>query len=202
MRLVFFILLLANAAALAYFLLEPRGMGTAARPPLRPEAIRVARTAGPPEGTPEGRCLEWVGLAGDDLSRARAALEALGLGDRIVLPGTRDHWVHIPPLNSREEAEKKLAELKGLGINEAAIVEDGQWRHAISLAAFPSAGDAESHLRGLQEKGVKSARVVERVREPASITLIRLDGAARQKVEHVQAEFGKGGLRSVACRLP
>lgn len=201
MRVVFFILLLANALALAYFLTESRSGAAAARPPLRPEAIRLARPA-PQAAAAPGECMEWVGLTADDLPRARAALEALGLGDRIVLPGAGDHWVHIPPLRSREEAEKKLAELMALGVAEATIVEEGPSRHAISLATFASAEEAGHYLRKLQDKGVKSARVAERAATSEVITLVRLDEGTRQKVERLRAEFAQTELRPVSCRLP
>lgn len=207
MRVMFFILLTANVALLGYFLLKPQATGGSPRPPLHPESIRIATAlpAPPPSSavTKTGQCLEWSGLDGASLARARAALEALGLKDRLVLSPATDYWVHVPPFKTRVEAEKKLAELRAVGIDDASLVEEqGPWRHAISLAAFASEDEAELYLAQLRAKGVKSARVLERQPPSSSITLIQVDDATRGKVEQLAAQYDKTELKTVACRLP
>lgn len=206
MRVVFFILLLANVALLGYFLLKPQTAGSSPRPPLHPEAIRIATVASAPvpnETAKAGQCLEWTGLDAAALARGRGALEALGLKDRVVLSPATDYWVHVPPFKTRAEAEKKLTELRGLGIDEATLVEDeGPWRHAISLAAFASREEADLYLAQLREKGVKSARVLERQPATGTITVIQVDDALRARLEQLAAGYDGTELRRVACRLP
>ncbi len=209
MRLLFFILLLANAGVLAYFSLQPAAEGRVARPhsPLRPEAIRIqGETPHPPPASSAAAaktaCFEWSGLTDANVSRAQAALEQLGLRDKLVLANTSDQWVYIPPLKTRAEAEKKLAELKALGIDDGQVVEgDPQWLHAISLASFASSEEAQFYLKQLRDKGVKSAKVMERHGPGTSITIVDADDALRQKLEKVQADFDRTTLKPVACKL-
>lgn len=209
MRLLFFILLLANAGVLAYFSLQPAAEGRGARPhsPLRPEAIRIQNeTPHPPPASgaaaAKTACFEWSGLTDANASRAQAALEQLGLRDKLVLANTSDQWVYIPPLKTRAEAEKKLAELKALGVDDGQVVEgDPQWLHAISLASFASSEEAQFYLKQLRDKGVKSATVMERHGPATSITIVDVDDALRQKLQKVQADFDRTSLKPVACKL-
>lgn len=204
MRLAFFVVLLLNAIVAAWLLLQSDAGGAGPRPALRPEAIRIvpATAPVPPAPVAQTQCLEWSGLEAADLPQVRSALEDAGFGQALVQSGTSDYWVYIPPFRTRAEAEKKLAELKALGIGEGSVVEEGdQWRHAVSLAAFASAAEAESYLRQLRDKGVKSAKIMERQAPGSSLTLIRLDEAQRQKLDALQARLGKGSLKPVDCRL-
>ncbi|MEO1767506.1 SPOR domain-containing protein [Thiobacter aerophilum] len=208
MRVVFFILLFANGLLLGYFLLRPQAAVSGPHPPLNPEAIRIAPSvvvAAPAAhaDAEAGQCLEWSGLDAPAMARARAALEDMGLKDKLVLSPATDYWVHVPPLKTRAEAEKKLAELRALGIDDATLREDeGLWRHAISLAAFASREEAELYLAQLRAKGVKSARVLERQPPKSSITLIQLDETTQSKVEQLAASYANTELKRVACRLP
>jgi len=203
MRLLFFILLLANAVVLGYFLLQPEGRAIAARAPLHPDAIRVqGELAAAPAASAQGICLEWSGLTEANLATAREALEKLGIADKLVLASTSDYWVHIPPLKTRGDADKKLAELKALGIEDVALVEEeGKWRNAVSLAAFASAEEAEFHLKQLRDKGVKSAKVAERHAPATSITVIEVDDALREKLDRLRTDFDRSELKPVGCKL-
>lgn len=208
MRLLFFILLLGNVGMLAYFFLQPGAEGRAvtAHPALRPDAIRIqgelAAPAPPRAAAAKTACFEWSGLNDAGMTKARAALEQLGIRDKLVLPSTTDQWVYIPPLKTRAEAEKKLAELKGLGIDDGRVVEDdAQWLHAISLAAFASSEEAQFYLKQLRDKGVKSARVLERHGPATSLNIVDVDDALRQKLEKLSADIDKSELKPVACTL-
>ena len=206
MRLLFFILLLMNVGVLAYFLLSPDkdALTAKAHTALRPEAIRLpAEQALDKEAgaAPKRLCLEWSGLSETAFPKAREALEKLELKDHLVLPTTTDYWVHIPPLKNAQDAEKKLAELRGLGVEDGVLVgDDGKWRHAISLAAFASQEEAEFYLKQLRDKSVKSAKIVERT-PVAALTLVDVDDALRGKLERLAADFEKSALKNVECKL-
>lgn len=209
MRLLFFILLLANFGVLAYFPFQPAqdGRSVTARVPLRVDAIRIQGEV-PVEGpgraamATKGACFEWSGLSDATLAKAHDALEQLGIKDKLVLASTSDQWVHIPPLKTRDEAEKKLAELKAFGIEDAAVVEDNsKWRYAISLAAFASSEEAQFYLKQLRDKGVKSAKLIERHAPITSITIVDADDALHEKLEKLRADFDKTELKPVACKL-
>ena len=174
MRLLFFILLLANAVFFAYAwfgldaqangdarivgqqlnaqkirLLAPDQLGALTR---KPEPPKLART-----------CLEWGAFAGADATRAEQALEPLALGTKLTQRRQEDaagFWVYVPPLASRQAATQKAGEFKRLGVDEYFVVpDDPKWRNAISLGIFKTEEAAKARLAALRAKGVRSAIV-------------------------------------------
>jgi hypothetical protein len=108
-------------------------------------------------------CLELGGLAATDAARAGEVLAALSLGSRLTQRQVDDSatwWVFIPPRGSKQDAQKKAAELKALGIDEYFILQDeGPLRYALSLGVFKSETAATSRLEALRAKGVKTAQI-------------------------------------------
>jgi hypothetical protein len=206
MRVVFLLLVLANAAFYAYaFVARDRhAVPDAARLQLNAERIRIIRPAG--DKLPAASaCLEWGVLTGADLARAEAALARLDLPaaslqrEGVAATG---YWVHIPPLKSKAELEKKLAELKGFGVTEFSPVQDPSLgRNAISLGVFSTEEAAQSHLAMLKEQGVRSAAVESRpgmirqtrflLREPGEDVVARL--------AEIQREFPATRIRATSC---
>lgn len=181
MRIVFFLLLLANLAffAWAYF-----GAGRASEEPqlmqqqLNPQEIRLlsadqvaklaaerAKLADRPKALPKvpAACVELGAFSPIDVPRVQQALEPLALGSRLSQRRAQEiasYWVFIPPLRNRQVANQKAAELKKLGIEDFFIVlEDPKARFAISLGVFKTEEAARSRLGELRTKGVRTARV-------------------------------------------
>ena len=72
-------------------------------------------------------------------------------------------WVMVPPQGSKAEAERKVAELKELGVKDLLIVQEaGSNQYAISLGVFSSEKGGQDRLAELKAKGVKSARLMPR----------------------------------------
>lgn len=93
----------------------------------------------------------------------------LDLGERGVEPKKPDqYWVYIPPLDNKADADRKLSELKALGVGDSVIVPN----HAISLGVFSNQGAATRRLAQLQERGVNSAVMSPR-RKQDSVSVIR-----------------------------
>jgi len=91
---------------------------------------------------------------------------------RTMNNGSGSFWVFIPPLSSKQDAERKAGELKALHVPEFFIVQDpGPNRFAISLGIFSSKQAASERFAELREKGVRSAKVGERDIKPASGSL-------------------------------
>jgi len=188
MRLLFFILLLANVVFLAYAWFGPGalagGEGEIIGQQLEPNKIRLlapeqvtalTRKAEPPKAPAPApaasiACLEWGGFAEADAARARQALEPLGLGAKLTQRRQEDvsgYWVYIGPLASRQSAVQKAGELKRLGVEDYFIVsEDTKWRNAVSLGIFKTEDAAKARLAALRTKGVKSATVGARETQP------------------------------------
>ncbi len=68
-------------------------------------------------------CLEWGSFTDDEAARAAAALDKFALGDKVAQRKTGDsYWVYIPPLKTRADADKKVGEVKALGVTDFYVV--------------------------------------------------------------------------------
>jgi len=207
MRALFALLVIANLALAGYALLGPRRTSPDTELPgrqLNADQITIVAPR-PAVAVPRKvTCMEWTGVSDADLASARTAIDALQLGERITVidvapsPGW---WVFIPPLNSRIEVSKKIAELDALGVHEHYIVESGSMRNAVSLGMFSTVDGATTFLEGQRERGVRSARVGERehrhvfrVREPDAPTAARLG--------EIKGSFPGTELKTLDCPAP
>ncbi|HXF67153.1 MAG TPA: SPOR domain-containing protein [Burkholderiales bacterium] len=220
MRAFFLFLVLANLVFFAYGSLARRD--DAARQiallQISPERIRLiaaqgpipaapapGRTAPPAQPKAPSACLEWGIFAGPDVARAAAALARLELPQERIERAVTDaggYWVYIPPLKTKAEVDRKVGELKALGVAEFFVVQEAtQWRNAISLGIFRTEEAAKSFLGKLRERGVRSA-VAERrenflkqiafyVREPDEPTVKRL--------AEIQREFPGSEIKAAPC---
>jgi hypothetical protein len=223
MRALFLLLVLANAAFYAYGIVARQQGDTDSQIPLleiSPEKIRLIKStsgaaAAKPSKAPAGTvsaapaaCLEWGVFAGPDVARAAAALGRLELPQALVQRAVADaggYWVYIPPLKTKADVDKKLGELKALGVTEFFVVQDTTpWRNAISLGIFRTEEAARGFLDALRGKGMQSA-VAERrenflrqiayyVREPTE--------AIVAKLAELQREFPGTQIKAMACPPP
>lgn len=154
------------------------GAVSAAVPPL--PAVSAAQAA-------PTSCAEWGPFAGSEVARADAALTALALpgGTQRRVTDVDGYWVHMPPQKTKGEVDRKVGELKALGVTEFFVVTDaGPWRNAVSLGLFKNEDAARAELERLRVVGVRSATVTRRERflkqvvfvvsDPATATLARL----------------------------
>ena len=125
---------------------------------------------------------------------------------RSVTPGNSTYWVFVPPLSSKQDADRKAAELKKLGVPEFFIVQDsGPNRLAISLGIFSSEEAAKERLDALRALGVRSAKSGERGAKPALVALEvagpeAQQGALREAVQALLPEVGAGSCKSPAAQ--
>ena len=107
--------------------------------------------------------MEWGGLFAADTERAGEALTGLSLGNRLSQRQVDDNarwWVFIGPRGTRQDAQKKAAELKGLGVDDYFILQDeGPMRFALSLGVFKTEAAAANRLEALRAKGIKTAQL-------------------------------------------
>ena len=162
MRLLFTVLLLANVAlAVGAWLWSNRPNPDAAllTQQLNADKVRVV----PPPEPARGACLEWGTFSDAELAAARRELARLELAARAAetrVPVVAQWWVYIPPLPSRAEVERRLAELTGQGVTDYYAEEaEGPLRNAISLGIFRSETAASAFERRLVERGVRDARL-------------------------------------------
>jgi len=208
MRLLFFILLLVNAMVFSYvYYREQMENSKPALPALNAERIRLAGTE-----TSLGKgssvsdpltCWTWEGFKDEELDAARAALSALNLGDKYKQSTKEEYWLYIPPLKSKQEAAKKLAELKALTIEDGTLLEErGKWRYAISFAAYPNEDAATVRLNQLKEKGVKSAKLLKREVSGNAFSIQQADVKATAALKQLQIRFTASSLKPLDCQAP
>lgn len=229
MRALFLLLVLANLVFFAWAHVTREGAGGGnpnARLEIAPESIKLLKAAGqvvpgmpkapgkaiPPapraaSGVPAA-CMEWGIFAGPAVARAEAALAKLELAPERITRTVTDaggYWVYMPPQKTRADVDRKVEELKDLGVTEFFVVQDpAKWRLAISLGIFRTEEAAQAFLARLKDRGVRSAvaarrenflkQVVFHVREPGEATVARLS--------IIQQEFPGTELKAGPCPSP
>jgi len=227
MRLLFLLAVLLNLVFFAYAQMarESAASNQLAQLEVSPEKIRVVRASSksgqerqrvPAPSSDKGAparsataapaaCIEWGIFAGPDVARADAALARLGVPqDRVerTVADAGGYWVYVPPLKSKAETDRKVGELKALGINDFFIVQDpGQWRNAISLGIFRTDETAQAYLGKLKERGVRSAVAERRENFLKQIALLvrEPDEALVARLTVLQQEFPGSELKATSC---
>jgi hypothetical protein len=150
-------------------------------------------------------CLAWGPFAQADAARARELLAGLVPAEAVSsreTPGSVNWWVAMPPQKGRAEAQRKLAELKALGVTSYTLVETAdEWQYSIELGTFAEEALAREYLAKLQQVGVRTAQVVER-RAPASVQwLVREPGEALmvRVLALKQEQFPDSALGAIEC---
>jgi len=145
-----------------------RVVGYGQTPPARAEVEKlVAEAPPPPPPEPEELCLVWEHLPADAADRLASTLAEKLAGIRVerraVPVEGAGWWVMVPPLANKADADKKVGELKELGVNDLFVVHDaGPNQFAISLGVFSTEKGGQEHLGRLKAKGVKSAKLIRR----------------------------------------
>jgi len=171
--------------------------------PFAPASILSSELASVPKS---GRqCLEWGEFSGRGLSDAQAGLATLKLGEKLsqrVVEHVGGFWVFIPPLKTSADVQRKVAQLKKLGIEDYFVVqEEGAWLNTISLGVFRAEDAAQRFHESLREKGVRSAKVGERLSKLKFTVFVLKDAdiAIADKVRALQKRFPDSELKSVDC---
>jgi hypothetical protein len=151
-------------------------------------------------------CLEWGEFSGPDLARATAALSAMQLGDMLSqrqIDREIGYWVYMPPHRTKAAVNRKIAELKALGVMDYFVVQGGRWQNAISLGVFKTRDAAQNFLHALNAKGVRTARVGERLSKVKTTLFIfnGIDAATQAKLAAMQKDFPGSELNAASCGL-
>lgn len=178
----------------------------AARPAVPPAAPPAAPEPAADSATVLLACTEMGNLDEREARRLDKLLEPLALGEKLVkkevtVQEITSHMVMIPPLGSKDAADKKAAELKELGVTNYFIMNDSsaaKW--AISLGVFKSETAAQTLLAALGKQGVKGAKIVGR---PTSATrhayrFTDIDAPTKAKIDAIAGKFD--GLNTRACK--
>ena len=212
MRLLVVLLLLANLAFFGHTQLERMSEGEPGRiaSQLHPEKLKLLRPSqvanlGPAKVAQLNNvCLEWGTFSDTERPAALAALEPLQPGRQLSqkrVEGTASFWVFIPALATRQLAERKVAELRALGVTDYYIVSDGPLRNAISLGIFKSEEAASKYHESIKPRGVNSARVGPRS-QPIALTVLVLrdpQPAQTERIQQLKSDFPGSEVRIGPC---
>lgn len=219
MRILVLLLLFANLGFFAYHHLTAAGDEAAAQIALlqiSPERIGTvaAGTVSPVSGNSPvavaapAACVEWGAFGGAEVARADAAMAALALPADALQRRVADvdgYWVHMPPLKTRVEVDRKVGELKALGVEEFFVVQDaGPWRNAVSLGLFKNEEAARAELERLRQRGVRSAVIVRREKLLKQVTfyLREPDAPTVARLTELQRDFPATEIKAGVCPAP
>ncbi len=220
MKLLFFVLLLANGIVLLVLQsartpgIEPERIAAQLHPerltvleerPV-PAAAAAPVSEDPPQAVPAAAASPACIDIGDFNSRDGAAFETefarLSTG---ALPAKRlvrsppQHIVYLPPQAGEAAAGRRLAQLRERGFADSAIIRDEPTRRwGISLGLFSRMALAEAQQQKLRDAGVTDARIAEYPVNSAryAYRIAGLDEAATGRLEALVSGFAGVALRS------
>jgi hypothetical protein len=180
----------------------------AATPPTTPAA--PAAKPEPPQQQAGAKvetvaCTEVGNFTAPDAKRFSAQLASLNLGNKIQLKTLQDvtsNMVYIAPQDGKDGAERRLAELKRLGIKDFYVIPDTfpnpALRWGISLGIFKTEDAAKAYVGQLIGQGLRSARIIAR-RSGAgkqAFQLRDMTPANRSALENIKRGFPEQEIRS------
>jgi len=116
----------------------------------------------PVDSPTQALCVEWRGLTRDEFALVREQLKSLAASRPMSFtetPTNTRHWVIFPPLPSAQSANEKLKELNAIGIQDAFVMKDGPWKHALSLGLYANDQASGRRINELEAQGVLGTRV-------------------------------------------
>ncbi|MDE2201476.1 MAG: SPOR domain-containing protein [Burkholderiaceae bacterium] len=154
-------------------ILEPAPASGAAPAPAAPASApsaaqaSIERTALSTADT-VSTCNELGGLS--DAQAARGIDQLKGMAgvqvERISRQEDARWWVHMPARDTRDDAERKVSELKRRNVSDSAIVQEGN-AFVVSLGLFRDKARAQQRLDDLHAKDVRTAVMTETHRSAA-----------------------------------
>lgn len=144
---------------------EPKA--TESKPPEAPAKPEATATPEPQVKGVEANlpllCKSFSGFTPESAKAALTAISSSSPNTKVALITIREsssYWVHIPPQSSKAGAEKKVGELRQLGVEDSFIISDeGPNKWAVSLGLFKSKETADNFLQKLGKQGVRSAKI-------------------------------------------
>lgn len=224
MKLMVWILVLVNALLFAYFNLpiHETKVNVAGHKPIEPEKIRLLteeevkampkKAADAPEAQvvaaappPQFACYEWGSFSAANLPRARNILTKFSVEFTTRQQNTQEAtrwWIYIPRQPSLQAVQTKVSELKALGVDEFFVVQEPQWRYAISFGVFKDEQLATKLLEELKAKGVVSAVKGVRNQEKgqASLLINKMSSDVAVEIDRLKPDFPGSELKQVSCQ--
>lgn len=144
-------------------------------------------------------CMEFPALEPDKARSLETSLKQAGLQvEARTLEASISYLVFLPPSESLREAQRKLAELKRLGVEEAYLFTEGPMRLGISLGLFRLEEGARTRVQELSGKGIRAARIAQSPGSRPARTVLRVTGQEAQ-MSSVRQAAGEVNLSLKTC---
>lgn len=149
-------------------------------------------------------CYQWGEFSGARIAEAETTAQKLGLTatrkEQIPLQARR-FWVYRPALKSAEEAQAKAAELKALGVEYLMVMQEPQWKNAISFGVFADENRANKLLNELKAKGVNNVEKALRNQggSYSSLLFTNLTADHVAALQQLKPSYPEANLEPVAC---
>ncbi len=196
----------ASAAAATPAASEPAAAAQAT--PATSATPSTPATTAPQVAAVTPSCTEVGNFTAADARRFSAQLASLNLGDKVVQKLTQDvtsHMVYIPPQDGREGADRRIAELRRLGIGDFYVIPDSfpnpALRSGVSLGIFRTEEAAKAYVSQLISRGVRSARIIAR-RSGAGKQVFQLRDLtpeARSALDNIKSAFPDQEIRGCSA---
>lgn len=173
----------------------PPGTAPAAATPVPPAA--PAATAAVDAAT---ACWQAAGFSDEQAELLRAELRLLGLVDsawQLSAVRSPGRWiVYMGRYDNAEQAARKKAELRGLGVTHRDVTTAGL-APGLALGTFSSEEAAREGLQGVERRGVRTARVVQERADSQSfnLRLPAISEAQRQRIDALGPAMGGRSLQ-------
>lgn len=149
-------------------------------------------------------CIDIGNFTPAEARRFEARVAVLDLGARLTREDVASqeitsHIVFIPSQGSKEAAERKTAELQGMGVTSYFIMTDNSpMKWAISLGVFKSGTAAQTLLASLNKRGVTGVRIAGRGPQTkrAAYRLRGIDAGTRARFDGIKAGFPSQQVRN------
>lgn len=148
-------------------------------------------------------CTEVGPLSANDERRFESRIAKLELGQRqskttVPFQEVTSRLVYIPSQGSKEAADRKVQELRSLGVTNLFIINgDSPYKYGISLGLFKSEASAQAMLATLNKQGVRSARIAPRgpMSERTVYQFRGIDADTREKIVKIADRYDTADVR-------
>jgi hypothetical protein len=167
---------------------------------LKPEAITLNPAIAPVAPL---QCLQWPDLLDSQMIAVRNELEKIASpnkADVLRREVASSFLVYWPPAESMAQANRRVQQLKGLGVNETHVFADGDLRLAVSLGLYRSREGAQNLVNALHQQGILAIRLQEY--ERTILNSLNMRTSDPVQIEALKALSSKGeGWQSRECPL-
>lgn len=105
-------------------------------------------------------CLEFPAIEFERAQAIELSMTQAGIAVELkTAENNPSYIVYLAPSESIKEAQRKLAELKRIGVTDAFLMQEGPLKLGISLGLFRAEEGAKALVQQLSAKGIRSAKI-------------------------------------------